>query len=43
MIGYVTLGTNNLNQAESFYNELSELMDIKQMFKTDRMIGGVLY
>jgi len=41
MIGYVTLGTNDLKQAESFYNELFEVIGIKQMFKTEKWWHGV--
>ena len=39
MIGYITLGTNNLKRAEEFYNELFAAMDIKQIFKTDKTIA----
>lgn len=39
MIGYTTLGTNDLEKSEKFYNELFEVLDIKQLFKTDRMIA----
>lgn len=38
MISHVTLGTNNLEHAEAFYDQLLALMGGRQAFKTDRAI-----
>ncbi len=40
MIGYVTLGTNDLDRSIAFYDPLFETMGEKQLFRTDR---GVLW
>ena len=39
MIGYATLGTNDLDKAKSFYDNLFALIDVKQLFKTETMIA----
>lgn len=39
MIGYVTLGTNDLKRAENFYSNLFKDVGIKQMFRTDKMVA----
>ena len=39
MIGYTCVGTNNLDKAVSFYEELLGLLGAKPFFKTDRGIG----
>ena len=38
MISHINLGSNNLEAAEAFYNELLALFDGKQAFKSDRTI-----
>lgn len=38
MIGYITVGTNDLAKAERFYNPLFSLLSVPQVRKTDRMI-----
>ncbi len=37
MIGYVTLGTNDLARAETFYGELLSLLGAKVLMSDDRM------
>ncbi len=37
MIGYVTLGSNDLAKAEAFYTELLGLLGAKVMMQNDRM------
>ena len=37
MIGYVTIGTNDLERAEKFYTELLGLLDAKILLSDDRM------
>lgn len=39
MIGYVTLGTNNLERAASFYDELLAEIGAKRVMTDDRMLG----
>jgi len=39
MIGYITLGTNNLKKSEFFYDKLFSTIGIKQVFKTEKMIA----
>lgn len=39
MIGYITLGTNDLEISEHFYDKLFAIIGIKQLFKTERMIA----
>ena len=39
MIGYVLLGTNNLEQAASFYDELLSDLGGKRMMETDRFVA----
>lgn len=39
MIGYVTLGTNDMARAAAFYDSLLSLMGAKRAFETDRFIG----
>lgn len=39
MIGYITLGTNDLDRATSFYKSLLSEIGIEQIFKTDKMIA----
>ena len=38
MIAYVTVGTNDFERAEKFFDELLAELDSKQVMKTDRMI-----
>lgn len=38
MISHFNLGTNDLDRAEAFYNELLACFDAKQVFKSDRAI-----
>lgn len=38
MISHFNLGTNDLDRAEAFYNELLQCFDAKQVFKSDRSI-----
>ncbi len=38
MIAYVTVGTNDFERAEKFFDELLAELDIKQVMKTERMI-----
>lgn len=38
MISHFNLGTNDLERAEAFYNELLKIFDAKQLFKADRTI-----
>jgi len=37
LIGYVTLGTNNLAKAEAFYSALLGLLDAKILLQNERM------
>jgi len=39
MIGYVTLGTNDLERAASFYDELLKLIGAGRFMETDRFIA----
>lgn len=39
MIGYATLGTNDLERAGAFYDRIAEALGGKRMFKNDRGIG----
>lgn len=39
MIGYTTLGTNDIDQAEQFYDALFSVIGVKQFWKTDDMIA----
>lgn len=38
MIGYVTLGTNDLDKATAFYDALMAKFDAQQTMKTDRLV-----
>ena len=38
MVGYVTLGTNDLERATAFYDALLEVLGASQMSKMDRMV-----
>lgn len=38
MIGYITLGTNDLEKATAFYDALLATLDAKQVMKTDRLV-----
>ena len=38
MIGYVTLGTNDLPRAVRFYEQLLTLFEVKRGFETDRFV-----
>jgi catechol 2,3-dioxygenase-like lactoylglutathione lyase family enzyme len=49
MLGYVTIGTRNLEKAVAFYSELLELLDAKEIFNLGRLVmfgqeagGGML-
>ena len=39
MIGYITLGTNNLSRAANFYDELLALLGATRVMEDERMIG----
>jgi len=39
MIGYITIGTNDLEKAAKFYDELFILMDAKRMMEDDSFIA----
>ena len=39
MIGYVTLGTNDLDRASAFYDKLLGSLGAKRVFKNDRGLG----
>lgn len=39
MIGYVTLGTNDLEKAAAFYDELLALLGAARIFETERFIA----
>ncbi len=39
MIGYVTIGTNDLEKAADFYDQLLALMDAKRFMEMDRFIA----
>lgn len=39
MIGYATLGTNDIDRAAAFYDALFGAMGAKRMMETDRAIG----
>lgn len=39
MIGYVTVGTNNLTRAAAFYDALFALIDAKRFMESDRFIA----
>ena len=38
MLGYVTIGVNDLDKAETFYNELLADLGAKTLMKTDRIL-----
>ncbi|HTV26032.1 MAG TPA: VOC family protein [Polyangiaceae bacterium] len=38
MIGYVTLGTNDMDRAAKFYDELLAVIGAKRMMETDKFI-----
>jgi len=38
MIGYITLGTNNIEKASTFYDELFSTLDVKQVWSTKKMV-----
>ena len=39
MIGYVTLGTNNMNKAAEFYDEIFKEVGAKRIFDTENFIA----
>ena len=39
MIGYVTLGTNDLARAAAFYDEIARILGHSRMFETERMVA----
>ena len=39
MVGYVTLGTNDLKRAATFYDELAKLLGVSRMMETERFIA----
>lgn len=39
MVGYVTLGTNNLKRAAEFYDALAKELGVKRMMETDTFIA----
>lgn len=40
MIGYVTLGTNDLERATRFYDAIAAITGAQRMFETDRKSAG---
>jgi predicted lactoylglutathione lyase len=38
MIGYVTLGTNDMERAAVFYDEIAKILSHARMFETDRVV-----
>ena len=40
MIGYVTLGTNDLARAAAFYDEIARILGHARMFETERWSPG---
>jgi predicted lactoylglutathione lyase len=38
MIGYITLGTNNIEKASAFYDELFSIIGVKQVWSTRKMV-----
>ena len=43
MIGYVTLGTNNIEQARNFYDQLLAEVSLVQMMQTEDARGFTMY
>lgn len=39
MIGYITIGTNNLEQSAAFYDELLALLGARRTMTDERMLG----
>ena len=39
MIGYVTLGTNDLEKATAFYDKIAEVMGVPRMFEEESFIA----
>jgi catechol 2,3-dioxygenase-like lactoylglutathione lyase family enzyme len=39
VIGYVTLGTSDLDRAAAFYDEVFAVIGAKRLYKTDRLIA----
>ena len=39
MFSFITIGTNDLKNSKIFYNELLQLINIKNVIETDRYIG----
>jgi len=39
MIGYVTIGTNDLEGAKAFYDPIAEMLGHRQLMASDRMVG----
>ncbi len=39
MIGYITLGTNNIERAGEFYDTLLEEFNAKRLYETERLIS----
>jgi catechol 2,3-dioxygenase-like lactoylglutathione lyase family enzyme len=39
MIGYVTLGTNDLARSAAFYDEIAKILGHSRMFETERMVA----
>ncbi len=38
MIGYVTMGTNDLERAAAFYDGIANILGHQRMFETDRVV-----
>ena len=38
MIGYITVGTNNLEKSANFYDELLSLLNAKRVLQNDRLV-----
>ena len=39
MIGYATLGTNDLARAATFYDEIARILGQQRMYETDRIVA----
>jgi catechol 2,3-dioxygenase-like lactoylglutathione lyase family enzyme len=39
MIGYVTLGTNDLDRAAAFYDEIAKILGHERLYSAERSVG----
>ncbi|EWH10231.1 glyoxalase/bleomycin resistance protein/dioxygenase [Catenovulum agarivorans DS-2] len=39
MIGYITLGSNDIDRAGAFYEQIFKIMDVKKIFTDERSIA----